>query len=63
MEPFLKKMGIRSGSMAIEAMLRGMLAPGKQDAPASAQAIPLNLRNGRVHLGPIRTPIVVPPLY
>jgi len=63
MEPFLKKMGIGSGSMAIEAMLRGMLAPAKEDASATGPAVPLGLRNGRVHLGPIRTPLALPPLY
>jgi len=63
MEPFLKKMGIGSGSMAIEAMLRGMLAPAREEASATGTAIPLNLRNGRVHLGPIRTPVALPPLY
>jgi hypothetical protein len=63
MEPFLKKMGIGSGSMAIEGMLRGMLAPAREDSSATGPAIPLNLRNGRVHLGPIRTPVALPPLY
>ena len=65
MESILARFGI-SGNLAGVGSLLGSLF-GDHHAAARAEpgtlALPINLTNGRVAVGPIRTSIPLPPLY
>ncbi len=64
MEPILAHYGI-SGNLAGVGSLLGSLFGGHAHEPTEpgTLALPINLTNGRVAVGPIRTPIPLPPLY
>ena len=64
MEPILARYGI-SGNLAGVGSLLGSLFGGHAQARTEpgTLALPINLTNGRVAVGPIRTPIPLPPLY
>ena len=64
MEPILARYGI-GGNLAGVGALLGNLFGGHARAPIEpgTLALPINLTNGRLAVGPIRTPIALPPLY
>ena len=64
MEPILRRYGI-SGDLAGVTSLIGSLFGGRAQAltQPGALALPISLANGHVAVGPIRTPIMLPPLY
>ncbi len=59
LEPLLKSSGFRTGSLPMDAMIRGMLAR----EPKNGVPIALSFKDGRVYLGPLRTNIQLHPLY
>ena len=68
-EPILKRLGIPTAAVALGSALSALL-PGAKNAPAPASdgtaqplKLPLAIDGGRISVGPIRTPFVVPPLY
>ena len=68
-EPILKRLGIPTAAVALGSALSALLPGAKaQPAPASDGAAPplklsLAIDSGRISVGPVRTPFVVPPLY
>lgn len=63
--PVLAQFGIR-GDVSAATSLIGSLLGGKAppaDAPPGALSLPILFRGGRLAIGPIRTDIMLPPLY
>lgn len=61
-QPILAQLNLPAAPLAIEGMLRGS---GGRNGAASLlenRTLPLEMRNGRLYIGPIRTPVVLPPL-
>lgn len=65
LEPILARYGIPSGALAIDGLLAGILGSQQRASGRAPPALrfPLRLENGRVFIGPVRTPLVLPPLY
>lgn len=62
LQPILARFKLPAAPLAIEGLLRGS---GNRPGGASLlenRTIPVELRGGRVYIGPIRTPISIPPL-
>lgn len=65
LNPVLRRLGVDPQIVAASSLLTSFLhnAPGKQpDAPGTIR-LPLRLGDGRVSIGPIRTPLTLSPLY
>jgi hypothetical protein len=66
-EPVLRRLGVNPALVNAGALLNGLLGkrpPGAAaaDAPQPLR-LPLTLANGWLSIGPVRTPIALPPLY
>jgi hypothetical protein len=61
-QAILSGLNVPSAPLAIEGLLRGSARSGGGSLLEN-RALPIELRNGRVYLGPVRTPIMLPPLY
>ena len=61
MEPILKRLGIPPAALAIGLALSGNAA--QQNAGPKPLNLSLKVESGRVSVGPMRTPLAVPPLY
>ena len=65
-EPILQRYGISGNLAAAGSLLTSLFGGGlPRDQPAvpGGLSLPISLQNGRVGIGPIRTPIVLSPLY
>lgn len=65
-EPLLQRFGVPTAAVAIGSVLSGLLGGAKARAEAPPEGelkLPLTLQNGRVTIGPVRTPFSVLPLY
>ena len=63
-EPILARYGIGGNLAAAGSLLTSLFGGGgKPASPPGSISLPVDLRNGRVAIGPIRTQIAVPPLY
>lgn len=61
-QPILSRLNLPAAPLAIEGLLRGS---GNRAGAASLienRTLPLELRGGRLYIGPLRMPIVIPPL-
>lgn len=67
LEPVLKQLGLGAGALAIEGLVRGMFsrrtAAQSQEPEPALIPLPIRLQNGRVSIGPMKTPIVLRSLY
>ena len=63
LEPILSRYGISGNLAGVSSLLGSLFGGHAQPRTPGALALPINLTNGRVAVGPIRTPIAVPPLY
>jgi hypothetical protein len=65
LEPVLARYGVPSGALAIDSLLTGLLGSPVESSARAPQALrfPLRLENGRVSIGPVRTPLTLLPLY
>jgi hypothetical protein len=65
-EPILQRLGVPTAAVAIGSVLSGLLPgakPRAADAPQGQLKLPLTIANGRIAVGPARTPFTVLPLY
>ncbi|MDP2356506.1 MAG: DUF2125 domain-containing protein [Beijerinckiaceae bacterium] len=60
-QPILARLNLPSAPLAIEGLLRGSGNRGGASLLEN-RTLPLELRAGRLYIGPLRTPIVIPPL-
>ena len=65
LEPVLARYGVPSGALAIDGLLTGLIGSPVAPSAGAPQALrlPLRLENGRVFVGPVRTPLTLLPLY
>jgi hypothetical protein len=66
MEGVLQRFGVPTAALAIGSLLSSVL-PGAASTPGQPQKkpirIPVTFENGRVSIGPVRTPLTLQPLY
>jgi hypothetical protein len=60
-QPLLARLNLPSAPLAIEGLLRGTGNRGGASLLEN-RTLPLEMRAGRLYIGPLRTPIVMPPL-
>lgn len=65
LQPILKRYGINANLAAAGNLLNALLGGNPKRAPSEpgAIALPINLLDGRLAVGPIRTEIALPPFY
>lgn len=62
LQPILGRLNLPAAPLAIEGLLRGSGTRAGGVSLLENRTIPVELRGGRLYIGPIRTPIVIPPL-
>jgi hypothetical protein len=68
-EPIFRRLGIPTAAVALGSALSALLPGARPQQPASdtgsssSLTLPLTIDNGRISVGPVRTPFLVPPLY
>ncbi len=66
LEPVLRRVGVNLPAMSLGGALASLLG-GRRTSSSSSDpptlTLPVRLADGRVFVGPIRTPLMVPPLY
>jgi hypothetical protein len=66
LEPVLRRYGIDPNVAAAGSLLSTLFGGGQpppSTAPPGTLSLPISFQNGRLGIGPIRTPVEVPPLY
>ncbi|MBX9757831.1 MAG: DUF2125 domain-containing protein [Beijerinckiaceae bacterium] len=61
-QPILARLNLPAAPLAIEGLLRGSARSGASSLLEN-RTLPLDMRNGRLFVGPIRTPLILPPLF
>lgn len=61
-QPLLSRLNLPAAPLAIEGLLRGSARNGASNLLEN-RTLPLEMRNGRLFIGPIRTPLILPPLF
>lgn len=61
-QPILASLNMPAAPLAIEGLLRGSSGRANAAALLENRTLPIEMRNGRVYIGPIRTPVALPPL-
>ena len=62
-QSILARLNLPAAPLAIEGLLRGSAGRNGASSLLENRNLPLEMRNGRLFIGPIRTPIVLPPLF
>lgn len=61
-QAMLAGLNMPAAPLAIEGLLRGSSGRSNAAALLENRTLPIEMRNGRVYIGPIRTPIALPPV-
>lgn len=61
-QPILAQLNLPAAPLAIEGLLRGSSRGNGGASLIENRTLPLELRAGRLYVGPLRTPVVLPPL-
>ncbi|MFN3889995.1 MAG: DUF2125 domain-containing protein [Beijerinckiaceae bacterium] len=61
-QPILARLNLPAAPLAIEGLLRGAGGRGGGSNLIENRQLPLELRGGRIYIGPLRLPVVLPPL-
>ena len=62
-QPVIARLKLPAAPLAIEGLLRGTAGRNRGSSLVENRTLPLELRAGRLYVGPIRTPVVIPPLF